>query len=107
MAKQIYLNSFTGEMGTLSVFEQVFDDKLEELVVLMNNNFLKERETYITKVSQESALICLKGSCNIKINHDQLYMLSNPSECLIVALGEVLEILSATHNCILVLLKKR
>jgi len=104
MARLIQLQTFYGDSGALSVFENIFEGKIKDICFLLHKNKLNTTLNLFQKMNANRGLVALNGSCTIQAK--EAFFLHKPEDCLLLLPDDSFDIISYSEDCLLILIIK-
>ncbi len=104
MAQLIQLQTFYGDSGALSVFENIFAGKIKDICFLLHKNKLNTTLDLFQKMKAHRGLLALNGSCIIHSKEE--FFLHKPEDCLLLQPEDSFDIISFSEDCLLILIIK-
>jgi fructose-1-phosphate kinase PfkB-like protein len=104
MAQLLQLQTFYGDSGALSVFENIFEGKIKEICFLVHKNKLNPILQDFKNMKTQRGLVALNGSCTIHVKKD--FFLDKPEDCLLLLQDDSFDIIDYSEDCLLMLIIK-
>ncbi|AFK05286.1 WxcM-like domain-containing protein [Emticicia oligotrophica DSM 17448] len=108
MASLIELQTFSSEVGNLTIIEKVLKNGIKRIFYIYNA-FNQVRGGHRHKLTY-NALTCVSGSCKVYVNNGKIeeeYILDSPDKCLLVEPEDWHTMYDFTENAVLLVLSDR
>lgn len=108
MASLIELQTFSSEVGNLTIIEKVLKNGIKRIFYIYNA-FNQVRGGHRHKLTY-NALTCVSGSCKVYVNNgkkEEEYILDSPDKCLLVEPEDWHTMYDFTENTVLLVLSDR